>query len=127
MTSTPQPTPAADSMLEKVRDFQKIMTDFPRGWDVCINAAQRASHHERCSWRTSSMLCDCAAESTFIYCIDNYVKPFQEIATSYEKLHAENQVMREAFQWLSVNGNPNSKQLLVIRQALSKLSSPKSE
>lgn len=93
------------------------------------------------------MLCDCAAESTFIYCIDNYVKPFQEIATSYEKLHAENQVMREALEkeielygichevdCQQYNGTvrPNKRLLCTckvrrLQEALSQLSSAKSE
>lgn len=33
--------------------------DYPRGWQITRESPMEA-HHEKCSWRTHSMLCDCA-------------------------------------------------------------------
>ena len=32
--------------------------DYPRGWQLC-EQSKLEDHHERCSWRTDRMLCDC--------------------------------------------------------------------
>lgn len=69
---------------EKAMAFKKIMTDFPRAWDVCKNAAPKESHHEECCWRTHGLLCDCVGEKTFIYCIDTFVEPYKCIASLVE-------------------------------------------
>lgn len=34
------------------------MVDFPRGWEI-TRAVEREYHHNRCSYNTHGMLCDC--------------------------------------------------------------------
>lgn len=45
------------------------------------------------------------------FCVNCFQKKFEAIQRKYKR-------MEEDLQWLSKNGNPNSKQLLVIKHAL---------
>lgn len=77
-------TPAATEEMKEIGEFTRIMTDFPRAWSVCREATTKDQHHENCSWRTASMLCDCAASKTFTYCIDKFITPYQDSIRSLQ-------------------------------------------
>lgn len=83
-------TPSVEEVEKLIDDFSKIMTDFPRAWEVCKKAGAREEHHEKCSWRTHQMLCDCAASQAFLYSIDNFVTPYQKIVPYLRSLQARN-------------------------------------
>lgn len=48
-------------VVEKVKEMLK--TDYPTAWEVLKTRPDK--HHEKCSWRTASMLCDCAGVDVF--------------------------------------------------------------
>ena len=107
------PDSTTQATLERVSAFKKIMTDFPRAWDVCKNAAPKESHHEKCSWRTHGLLCDCVGDKTFIYCIDTFVEPYKCIASLVEaqakeiqELKDQNTMMREWFEIFQMKKTP---------------------
>ena len=35
-----------------------MSVDFPRGWEI-TRASKIEDHHQKCSWRTDGLLCDC--------------------------------------------------------------------
>jgi hypothetical protein len=39
---------------------RRLVFDYPTAWNICLQT-NRTHHHENCSYRTDSMLCDCAA------------------------------------------------------------------
>lgn len=44
----------------KTADIRQRMIDIPTAWEL-TRATDKDQHHERCSYRTAEMLCDCAA------------------------------------------------------------------
>lgn len=49
--------------------LETIKTDFPTAWKIC-KATNQDGHHEECSWRVANLLCDCAAEQSFITTVE---------------------------------------------------------
>lgn len=44
----------------KTADIRQRMVDIPTAWELTL-VTDKAQHHEKCSYRVASMLCDCAA------------------------------------------------------------------
>lgn len=49
-------------LLERMKDLLK--TDYPTAWRVLQTRPDK--HHEKCSWSTNRLLCDCAGMDVFI-------------------------------------------------------------